>query len=65
MFPRLDTPTSLDEKTAHFNHLAFGVYDPLSPKNTSLIQTVTHARCQLAMNISERPRPRQNPNTIP
>ena len=47
------------------NHLALGVYDPLSPKNTSLIQTVTHARCHLAINASERPRPSQNPNTIP
>ena len=47
------------------NHLALGFYDPLSPKNTSFIQTVTHARCHLAMNASERPRPLKNPNTIP
>ena len=47
------------------NHLAFGVYDPLSPKNTSLIQTITHARCHLPMNASEPSRPPQNPNTMP
>ena len=39
------------------NHLTLGFYDPLSPKNTSFIQTVTHARCHLAMNASERPLP--------
>ena len=47
------------------NHLAFSVYDPLSPKNTSLIQTITHARCHLPMNASEPSRPPQNPNTMP
>ena len=41
--------------------LALRVYDPLSPKNTSLIQTVTHAHCHLAINASECTRP----NTIP
>ena len=47
------------------NRLTLGVYDPLSPKNTSLIQTVTHAHCHFAMNTSEQPRPLKNPNTIP
>ena len=47
------------------NHLTLGAYDPLSPKNNSLIQTVTHARCHFAMNTSELPRPLKNPNTIP
>ena len=47
------------------NHIALGVYHPLSPKNTSLIQTVTRARCHLAMNACEHPRPLKNPNTIP
>ena len=46
------------EKRLHIsNHLAFGVYDPLSPNNTSLIQTVTHVRCHLVMNASEHPVP--------
>ena len=47
------------------NNLALGFCDPLTPKNTSLIQTATYARCHLAMNASERPHPLQNPNTIP
>ena len=37
----------------------------LSPKSTSLIQTVTDAHCCLAMKASERPRPFKDPNTIP
>ena len=58
-------PPVLAKKLHISSHLALGVYDPLSPKNTSLIQTVTHARCHLAVNASERPRSPQNPNTIP
>ena len=58
-------PRALVKKLHISNHLALGVYDPLSPKNTSLIQTVTHAHCHFAMNASERPRPLKNPNTIP
>ena len=58
-------PTVL-AKTLHIsNHLALGAYDPQSPKNTSLIQTVTHARCHLAMNASERPRPPSKPQCNP
>ena len=58
-------PPVLAKRLHISNHLALGVYDPLSPKNTSLIQTVTHARCHLAINASECPRSPQNPNTIP
>ena len=43
------------------NNPALGVYDPLSPKNTSLIQTVTHAHCHLTINASEHPRPLKTP----
>ena len=50
-------PTVLAKRLHISNHLALGVYDPLSPINTSLIQPVTHARCHLAMNASERPHP--------
>ena len=57
-------PPVLAKRLHISNHLALGVYDPVSPKNTSLIQAVTHARCHLAMNASELPRPLHNPNTI-
>ena len=53
-------PASLGEKTTHFQPTCFRYLWPLSPKNTSLIQTVTHACCHLAMNP-----PLKNPNTIP
>ena len=43
------------------NNPALGIYDPLSPKNTSLIQTVTHAHCHLTINASEHPRPLKTP----
>ena len=58
-------PPVLEKRLHIFNHLALGAYDPLSPKNTSLIQTVTHACCRLAINASERPHPLKNPNTVP
>ena len=58
-------PPVLAKKLHISNHLALRVYDPLSPKNTSLIQTVTQVSCHLAMNASKRPRPPQNPNAIP
>ena len=58
-------PPVLTKRLHISNHLALGVYNPLSPKNTSLIQTVTHTCCHLAMNASEHPRTPQNPNTIP
>ena len=58
-------PPVLKKRLHIFNHLALGAYDPLSPKNTSLIQTVTHACCRLAINASERPHPLKNPNTVP
>ena len=57
-------PPVLAKRLHISNHLALGVYDPLSPKNTSLIQIVTHTRCHLVINASERPRPVKNPNTI-
>ena len=37
------------------NHLVLGFYNPLSPQNTSLIQTVTHTRCHFAMKVRECP----------
>ena len=40
-------PPVLAKRLHISNHLALGVYDPLSPKNTSLIQTATHARCHV------------------
>ena len=58
-------PPVLAKRLHISNHLALGFYDLLSPKNTSLIQTVTHACCHLAMNASEHPRPFKNPNIIP
>ena len=58
-------PRALVKKLHISNHLALGVYDPLSPKNTSLIQTVTQARYHLAVNASDCPHPPQNPKTIP
>ena len=48
-------PPGLAKRLHISNHLALGVYDTLSPKNTSLIQTVTHACFHPAMNASERP----------
>ena len=58
-------PPVLAKRLHLSNHLVLSVYDPLSPKNTPLIQTVTHSRCHLAMNASERPDPLTNSNTIP
>ena len=58
-------PPVLAKRLHISNHLALGVYDPLSPKNTSLIQTVTQARYHLAVNASDCPHPPQNPKTIP
>ena len=58
-------PPVLAKRLRISNYLVLGAYDPLSPKNTSLIQTVTHARCHLAMNASKRPHPVKNPNTNP
>ena len=54
-------PPVLAKRLHISNHLALGVYDPLSPINTSLIQTVTHARCHLVMNASEHPHPLKTP----
>ena len=54
-------PPILEKRLHISNHLALSVYDPLSPKNTFLIQTVTHAHCYFAMNASERPRPLKTP----
>ena len=58
-------PPVLAKRQHISNHLVLGVYELLSPKTTSLIQTVTHACCHLAMNASECPRPLKNPNTFP
>ena len=57
-------PPVLVKRLHIYNHLALGVYDPVSPKNTSFIQTVTHAPCHLTINASERTHPSQSPNTI-
>ena len=64
-FLELTLPPVLAKRLHISNDLGLGVYDPLSPKNTSLIQTVTHLRCHFAMNASEWPRPLKNANTIP
>ena len=54
------------EKRLHISkHFVLGVCNPLSPQNTSLIQTVTHARCHFAMKVRERPALPKDPNTIP
>ena len=58
-------PPVLAKRLHISNHLALGVYDPLSSKNTNLIQAITHARCHPALSASECPRPVTNPNTIP
>ena len=47
-------PPVLAKRLHISNHFALGVYDPIFPKNSSLIQTVTHASCHLAMNASEQ-----------
>ena len=47
------------------NHLVLSVYNPISPQNTSLIQTVTHACCHIAMKVREHPHPLTDPNTLP
>ena len=58
-------PPVLAKRLHIFNHLVLGDYDPISPKNTSLIQRVTHARCHLAMEASESPCLLKDPNTTP
>ena len=58
-------PPVLAKRLHISNHLVLGVYNPISPQNTSLIQTVTHARCHFAMKVRERPRPLTDPNTLP
>ena len=58
-------PPVLAKRLHISKHLVLGVYNPLSPQNTSLIQTVTHARCHFAMKVRERPVLPKDPNTIP
>ena len=57
-------PPVLAKRLHISNHFVLGVYNPQSPQNTSLIQTVTHARCHFAMKVKERPRPLKDPNEI-
>ena len=58
-------PLVLAKRLHISNHLVLHIYNPLSPQNISLIQTVTHARCHFAMKVRERPRPLKDPNTNP
>ena len=46
-------PPVLAKKLHISNHFVLGVHNPLSPQNTSLIQTVIHARCHFAMKVRE------------
>ena len=46
-------PLVLKKRLHITDHLVLGVYNPLHPQNTSLIQTVTHARCHFAMKVKE------------
>ena len=50
-------PPVLAKRLYISNHLVLAVYNPIYPQNTSLIQTVTHARCHFAMRVGERPQP--------
>ena len=58
-------PPVLAKRLHISNHLALGVYNPISPQNTSFIQIVTHTCCHFAMKVRERPRPLNEPNTFP
>ena len=51
----------LTERLHISSYLVLGVYNPLSPQNTSLNQSVTHARCHFAMKVRERPLPLKTP----
>ena len=56
----------LAERLHLTNHLVLGVYNPLHPQNTTLIQTVTHARCRFVTRDKERHgSPIKGPNKIP
>ena len=58
-------PPVLAKRLHISNHLVLGVYNPLPPQNTSLIQTISHACCHFAMKAKERPLPLKDPNEIP
>ena len=49
-------PPVLTERLHIKDHLVLGVYNPLHPQNTFLIQTVTHACCHFVMRDKERSR---------
>ena len=57
-------PPVLAKRLHITNHLVLGVYNPLHPQNSSLIQTVIHARYHFAMKVKERPRPLKGLNEI-
>ena len=63
-FPDWTLPPVLVKRLHISNHLVLDVYNPISPQNTSLIQTVTHARCHFAMKVRELSRPLSDPNTL-
>ena len=48
-------PPVLAEKLHLMDHLVLGAYNPLHPRNTSLIHTVIHARCHVVMKVKEHP----------
>ena len=58
-------PPVLAKRLHISNHLVLAVYNPISPQDASLIQTVTHTRCHFAMKVRECPRPLKDPNTPP
>ena len=59
-------PQVFAESVHIINHLVLGVYNPLHSQNTSLVQTVTHARCHFVMKDKERLRsPLNGPTSTP
>ena len=58
-------PPVLAKRLLISSHLVLGVYNPISPQNTSLVQTVTQARSHFAMKVKERPRPFKDPSALP
>ena len=59
-------PSVLAKKLHLTTHLVLGVYNPLHPRNTTLIQTATHTRCHFIIRDKEHPGfPIKGPNKIP
>ena len=57
-------PPVLAKRLHITSHLVLGVYNPLHPQNSSLTQTVIHARCHFAMKVKECLRPLKDLNEI-